>query len=137
MSSVDGNVPDRGPAVFAVTLSTLVLATVFVSARMFCRYFIVKNLTWDDKIMVLAWFLSFGLCFTICFGTSQGLGRHDEDIQGLNESALRRCEYVFSILYVSLLFLAAGARHRTDHPILEPGPDGDQDEHPGLLPALV
>ncbi|KAH6690622.1 fucose permease [Plectosphaerella plurivora] len=102
MSSIDdanGHVPDRGPAVFAVTLATLVLASVFVFARLFCRYFIVKNLTWDDKIMVLAWLFTFGLCFTICFGTTQGLGMYDDDIPLHNENALRRCEYVFSILY--------------------------------------
>lgn len=101
---LDGHVPDRGPAVFAVTLSTLVLATVFVTARLFCRYFIVKNLTWDDKIMLLAWFFTFGLCFTICYGTTRGLGRYDEDIKPGHEDALRACEYVFSILYVSTCF---------------------------------
>lgn len=104
MSSNDdsgGSVPDRGPAVFAVTLSTLVVASVFVGARLLCRQFIVKNISWDDRMMLLAWVLAFGLAFTICFGTTKGLGRYDEDIDSDNEDALRRCEYVFSILYVS------------------------------------
>ncbi|PNH70137.1 hypothetical protein VD0002_g413 [Verticillium dahliae] len=91
--------PDRGPVVFAVTLSTLVLASVFVAARIFCRYVIVKNVSWDDKIMLLALVLTFGLSFTICFGTTKGLGRYDDDISMDDEGALRRCEYVFSILY--------------------------------------
>lgn len=96
----DGGFPDRGPAVFAVTAATLVLATVFVAARMFCRTFIVRNLTWDDRVMMLAWLFAFFLSFTICFGARNGLGRHDINIPDHKRPALRRCEYVFSILYV-------------------------------------
>ncbi|KAL2758140.1 hypothetical protein ACRALDRAFT_1040207 [Sodiomyces alcalophilus JCM 7366] len=102
MSATDGedrHVPDRGPAVFAVTVATLALATVFVSARLFCRSVIVKNVRWDDRIMVLGWILAFGLSFTIAYGTQRGLGRYDEDIDANHHGALRRCEYVFSILY--------------------------------------
>ncbi|KAH6985650.1 major facilitator superfamily domain-containing protein [Ilyonectria sp. MPI-CAGE-AT-0026] len=95
----DGGFPDRGPAVFAVTAATLVLATVFVAARMFCRTFIVRNLTWDDRVMMLAWLFAFFLSFTICFGARNGLGRHDINIPDHKRPALRRCEYVFSILY--------------------------------------
>ncbi|CAM1501025.1 Fc.00g101870.m01.CDS01 [Cosmosporella sp. VM-42] len=95
----DGDFPDRGPAVFAVTAATLVLATVFVAARMVCRAFIVRNFTWDDRVMMLAWLITFFLSFTICYGVRNGLGRHDTDIPDEHWPILRRCEYVFSILY--------------------------------------
>ncbi|KAM5352188.1 hypothetical protein ACJ41O_004911 [Fusarium nematophilum] len=98
-STDDGGVPDRGPAVFAVTTATLVLATVFVAARMVSRTFIVRNITWDDRVMMLAWLFAFFLSFTICFGVHNGLGRHDIHIDQDDRPALRRCEYVFSILY--------------------------------------
>ncbi|KAF4458000.1 hypothetical protein F53441_154 [Fusarium austroafricanum] len=98
-SNGDGGFPDRGPAVFAVTTATLVLATVFVAARMVSRAFIVRNVTWDDRVMILAWLFAFFLSFTICFGVHNGLGRHDENIDPHRLPALRRCEYVFSILY--------------------------------------
>ncbi|KAK5987413.1 6-deoxy-L-galactose permease-like protein [Cladobotryum mycophilum] len=94
-----GAVPDHGPAVFAVTTATLVLASVFVAARMISRFFIVKNVTWDDRVMILAWLFAFFLSFTICLGVSNGLGRHDEDIRSDQIPTLRHCEYVFSILY--------------------------------------
>ncbi|CCF35124.1 fucose permease [Colletotrichum higginsianum] len=42
-NATDDSVPDRGPAVFAVTIATFVLATVMVAARLFCRRFIVRN----------------------------------------------------------------------------------------------
>lgn len=109
MSSTDaannGYVPNRGPAVFAVTAATLVLASVFVAARLICRYFIVRSVSWDDKVMLLAWLIAFFLSFTICLGAANGLGKHDENITDDMWPTLRRCEYVFSVLYVSALSL--------------------------------
>ncbi|KAH6604815.1 mfs transporter [Trichoderma cornu-damae] len=93
------SIANRGPAVLAVTAATLVLASVFVFARMVSRCFIVKRVTWDDRIILLAWLISFFLSFTICFGVSNGLGKHDEDIPPEKIPVLRHCEYVFSILY--------------------------------------
>ncbi|PTB36851.1 uncharacterized protein TrAFT101_007282 [Trichoderma asperellum] len=98
-SEPGGSMANRGPAVFAVTTATLVLASVFVFARMISRYFIVKRVTWDDRIILLAWLISFFLSFTICFGVSKGLGKHDVDIPPEQIPTLRHCEYVFSILY--------------------------------------
>ncbi|ORY65087.1 L-fucose permease [Pseudomassariella vexata] len=102
MSAADagsGGVPDRGPAVFAVTTATLVLASVFVAARLYTRLGIVRNISWDDYFIVLAWFLAFGLSFTIDLGATKGLGRYDADIVADDWNDLRRCEYVFSIIY--------------------------------------
>ncbi|KAJ6436976.1 L-fucose permease [Purpureocillium lavendulum] len=97
--SMNGSVPDRGPVVFAVTTATLVLASILVGARITCRYFVVRNVTWDDKVMVLAWVVAFFLSFTIDLGVANGLGKHDRDISRDAWTTLRSCEYVFSILY--------------------------------------
>jgi hypothetical protein len=97
---VDSHVPDRGPSVFAVSVATLVLASVSVAARMISRHFIVRCVRWDDKVMLLAWLIAFFLTFTIALGTENGLGRYDVDISVEDHHVLRRCEYVFSILYV-------------------------------------
>ncbi|PHH59785.1 hypothetical protein CDD81_2589 [Ophiocordyceps australis] len=98
-TALDAQVPDRGPAVFAVTTATLVLASVFVGARIVCRHFIVRNVSWDDKIMALAWVFAFFLSFTIDLAAVNGLGKKDADIPGDDWGTLRHCEYVFSILY--------------------------------------
>ncbi|PON26113.1 hypothetical protein TGAM01_v205057 [Trichoderma gamsii] len=98
-SEPGGSMANRGPAVLAVTAATLVLASIFVFARMVSRYFIVKRFTWDDRIILLSWLISFFLSFTICFGVSKGLGKHDIDIPPEQIPTLRRCEYIFSILY--------------------------------------
>ena len=94
--------PDRGPAAFAVTTTTLVLCSVFVFSRMICRFGIVHRVGWDDYFIILAWLLAFGLSFTINLATRTGLGRYDINIPPEDRARLRICEYVFSILYVGL-----------------------------------
>ncbi|KAK4451859.1 major facilitator superfamily domain-containing protein [Podospora aff. communis PSN243] len=95
----EGDFPDRGPAVFSVTTATSALATVFVAARMVSRIGIVRNMSADDYIIILAWLIAFFLSLTIDFGTRFGLGRHDRNIEHADKAGLRMCEYVFSILY--------------------------------------
>ncbi|KAI0141682.1 fucose permease [Xylariaceae sp. FL1272] len=90
---------DRGPAVFVVTTATLVLATVFVAARLVCRVLIVRQVSWDDYFIIIAWLLAFGLSFAIDYGTTKGLGRHDADISSGDWDPLRRSEYTFTVLY--------------------------------------
>lgn len=95
-----GSFPDRGPAVFAVTLATLVVGTFFFIARLVCRTIIVRRVSWDDYFIILAWFLAAGLTMTIDIGTRFGLGRHDENIPGEDRLPLKKTEYVFSVIYV-------------------------------------
>jgi len=77
----------------------LVLATVFVALRMVSRFGIVKRVTLDDYFMLLAWAISCGLSAAICYGTSVGLGRHQDDIPYAWNTPLKKSEYVFSVLY--------------------------------------
>lgn len=46
-------------------------------------------------------FMAFGLSFSICYGTSVGLGMHEEDVPHEWNPTLKKSEYVFSVLYVS------------------------------------
>ncbi|KAG6029328.1 hypothetical protein E4U41_000390 [Claviceps citrina] len=101
-----GLVPNRGPAVFAVVTATLALASVFVGARMICRYCIVRRGTWDDRVMLLAWLLALCLSSSIDYGVIVGLGKYDENISDDDWPRLRRAEYVFSILYNPALMAA-------------------------------
>lgn len=110
-----GLVPDRGPAVFAVTVSTLIVGTFFLVARVLCRVFIVRKVGWDDYFVGLAWLFAAGLTITIDVGTSHGLGRQEANISAEDRLPLRKAEYVFSVLYVRtpLVFLAKGQAHRS------------------------
>lgn len=97
-ATVDFN--DRGPAVFAVTTTTLVLAGLLVIGRLVSRLWIVRNFTWDDFFIVCSILIAFGLSFAIDYGTTKGLGKGDQDILPEWTGPLRKCEYVFSVLYV-------------------------------------
>ncbi|OIW28993.1 MFS general substrate transporter [Coniochaeta ligniaria NRRL 30616] len=92
-------VPDRGPAVFAVTTATLILASVFVAGRMFSRARIVRHVSADDYIICVAWLIALFLSMTIDLAATRGLGRHDANISKEKMPGLRKCEYVFSVLY--------------------------------------
>ncbi|KAI1822164.1 fucose permease [Xylaria intraflava] len=96
---LDNGQSNRGPVVFAITTATLVLATIFVAARLSCRAFIVRQVGWDDFFIILAWILAFGLSFAIDYGTSKGLGQHDGNINPDDWNPLRRSEYTFTVLY--------------------------------------
>ncbi|KAI9676799.1 MAG: hypothetical protein M1829_002894 [Trizodia sp. TS-e1964] len=98
-SSSASVVENRGPTVLAVTVAVLVASFVFVLLRLVSRIAIVQKVSTDDHLIVLAWLLSFGLSFAICFGTTRGLGLRDADIRDEWEPTLRRSQYVFLVLY--------------------------------------
>ncbi|GAM82448.1 hypothetical protein ANO11243_004280 [Dothideomycetidae sp. 11243] len=89
----------RSVTVFTVTIILFALATVFVSLRMVSRAWIVKRISLDDYVMLLAWVLAFGIAFTICYGASVGLGRHEADVPDQWQVPLKSSQYAFSVLY--------------------------------------
>jgi hypothetical protein len=48
----------RGPEVLAVYSLFLVLTTIFVSLRMYCRLYIQKAFGWDDGFAAAAWVIN-------------------------------------------------------------------------------
>ncbi|KAL8992472.1 MAG: hypothetical protein Q9169_007079 [Polycauliona sp. 2 TL-2023] len=87
---------NRGPQVLAVTTALFVAATFAVILRFVSRVGIVKRISADDYAMIAAWLIAFGFTFSICYGTSVGLGRHEENIRPEHHPALRKSEYAFS-----------------------------------------
>lgn len=114
------NRQSRASEVLTVTIVMLCLSTVFVVLRLISRFGIVKRISNDDYAIMLAWvgdcespsasyrtqktdglqLIAFGFSFSICYGTSIGLGRHEANILGENRGSLRKVEYVFAVLYV-------------------------------------
>lgn len=92
----------RGPAVLAVTAATLALCSVFVFLRIVSRYFVVKKPGWDDHALILAWVLAFGTSFSICYGTTKGLGKHQSDVPAYSLVPMKKAAYAFSVLYVGI-----------------------------------
>ncbi|CAG8959700.1 hypothetical protein HYFRA_00001606 [Hymenoscyphus fraxineus] len=121
---VTKEISSRGDATLVVTTVTFSLATVFVVARLISRFVILKTRTADDWCMIVAWFLAFGLSFSIDYGTAKGLGRRDVDIPSDWLPSLRRAEYAFTILYNPalmatknsiLIFYLRMAKHTQNH----------------------
>ncbi|KAL5594391.1 hypothetical protein BROUX41_001326 [Berkeleyomyces rouxiae] len=92
-------VADRGPQVFRTVLATAILATLFFAARMYCRIFIIRNFTIDDRFLLVAWVVAIGLSCDIMIGASAGIGRHDGDISDQQVVVIRKTEYTFTVLY--------------------------------------
>jgi hypothetical protein len=103
MATEDDNT--RGTVVLAVTAATLALCSIFVLLRIASRYFIVKKPGWDDHALIVAWLLAFGTSFAICYGTTKGLGKHQDDIPGYDLVDMKKAAYAFSALYVGALII--------------------------------
>ncbi|KAI9829119.1 MAG: hypothetical protein M1832_000142 [Thelocarpon impressellum] len=99
MSARGADVETQAPVVLAVTTAVVVASSLFVLLRFISRVAIVRRVSWDDYFMALAWVIAFGLSFSICYGTSRGLGRHDVDIPPEWQYSLTRAQYAFSVLY--------------------------------------
>lgn len=95
-----GDFPTRGPVVMGVSAATLALCSVFVGLRLVSRFFVVRRPGWDDYIMIVAWVIAFGASFSICFGTTKGLGRRQKNIPQEWQEPMKKSSYVFSVLYV-------------------------------------
>jgi hypothetical protein len=55
VAELGSNIPDRRQSVLVVTSTTLVIATVFITARLVSRLAIVRKITWDDYFIVFGW----------------------------------------------------------------------------------
>lgn len=91
----------------AVTISMLLIATVFVFSRFVTRMWIVRKVHLDDWFILAAWVLALGFSVSICAGTAVGLGLHEVDIPPADHDRLRKAEYAFSVLYNPALMVRA------------------------------
>jgi hypothetical protein len=54
-ADLGSNVPDRRQSVLVRTTTTLVIATIFTTARLISRLVIVRKITWDNYFIVFGW----------------------------------------------------------------------------------
>jgi hypothetical protein len=99
-TAADDDFSTRSPAVRAVSATTLALCSLFVGFRLMSRFFVVKKPGWDDYAMIVAWLLAFGASFSIIYGTTKGLGRHQQDVPDEWLPEMQQAAYAFSVLYV-------------------------------------
>ena len=100
-------VETRAPVTLAVTVTMLVLATIFVFFRCLTRIWIVRKFYLEDWFIVGAWLLAVGFSVSIGAGTAVGLGLHEVDVPPENHDDLRKAEYAFSVLYNPALMVSS------------------------------
>lgn len=98
-------IESRGPVTLAVSLTMVVLATIFVFFRFVTRIWIVRNVYLDDWFILAAWALAVGFSASICAGTAVGLGLHEVDTAAGDHAHLKKAEYAFSVLYNPALMM--------------------------------
>jgi len=94
-----GDLEGRSGVVLAITVCMAGLATLFVFLRILSRTAIVKHVSPDDYIMIVAWVFALGLSATLCYACAWGLGRKEVDVPFAWEWNLKKADYAFTILY--------------------------------------
>jgi hypothetical protein len=109
---------DSRQAVLIVSITILVLATMFMVLRFCSRLLIVKRIGHHDYWSLFAWvsvgvncrgntrnnnwqILDFGLSFSLIYGVKMGLGLPGADIDPGNRPRITRVMFAFTVLYVS------------------------------------
>lgn len=141
----------RATPTLVVTIVVFVLASVFVALRFVSRVGVVRKVVSHDYLILLAWVCSltfcaililtflkaidFGFVFAVCYGTTKGLGLHQQNVPFSSNTALNTSEYVANVLYVSLTSTLTKAL--TNLCLLEPRFDGPENVNPHILPLPV
>ena len=82
------------------------------------RFFVVKKPGWDDYAMIVAWLLAFGASFSIIYGTTKGLGRHQQNIPDEWLPDMQQAAYAFSVLYVRCTCTLYAHANKAQNPAL-------------------
>ncbi|KAH8749862.1 hypothetical protein F5883DRAFT_528253 [Diaporthe sp. PMI_573] len=102
----------------AAIIATTVLAVFTAWVRLYTRFYISKNIWWDDWVMLIATFLIISTNSVLCEVYNLGLGRH---IVYIAESQIPRCfmflwiaepTNLFALYAVRVFFLRLVPQHR-------------------------
>ncbi|WVF69060.1 hypothetical protein IAT40_003834 [Kwoniella sp. CBS 6097] len=113
---------DRSAAIFTVVMILAVFSTTFVSLRMISKGWIVRKLTLDDWVTVLAWCFCIACSISIMVGTQVGLGRVGSEVKSEWVAPLRISTYTFTVFYnpaimtikvsILILYIRMSTAHR-------------------------
>jgi len=77
------------------------------------------------------------MSFSICFGTFNGLGRHESDVPDGWQSVLKKSQYTFSVLYVRARRILEVPEQTNVLTCAEPCTHGGENVDIGLLPEPI
>ncbi|MCJ1270375.1 hypothetical protein MMC22_010272, partial [Lobaria immixta] len=95
---------DRGPDVVALVVVLTALSTTIVTLRLSSKFFILRNLGWDDGMMVVA--VIFSIIFTAANITDikYGYGRHRRFLNQYQQNHSAKWGYMAGIFYNLAVF---------------------------------
>ncbi|KAK0712526.1 hypothetical protein B0T26DRAFT_752753 [Lasiosphaeria miniovina] len=77
-------VPDLGPQTVAAVWTLVVLSTVFLAVRVYCKVWRLKGLWWDDWVLILSWVCEIGNASIVQTVVNLGFGKYPCDIDIAN-----------------------------------------------------
>ncbi|CAN9185900.1 unnamed protein product [Alternaria alternata] len=106
---------------FLITTGILILlSTVVVALRLYCRFYRVRNVGLDDYFMVAALFVTIGMAIMNGYHISWGTGQHLEylDVPSMRIPTLKHF-YFYQLVYPLALFLVKASILALYHRIFE------------------
>jgi len=100
-----------GPGLVVAVSVTFVVATIFIVLRLISRAYIVRWVSLDDYLIVIAWILATSLSALTIHAVSLGLGQHTVTIPKSNMIPLMKALYAFNIISVCLRHHFSGIIH--------------------------
>ncbi|KAK9424519.1 hypothetical protein SUNI508_03395 [Seiridium unicorne] len=95
-----GDLSTNGPEVVGVCWMLVVLATLFLAARLYAKFTAHRGFWWDDHLLLASWFMFLAYVIITTYAVSQGLGTHDGS--GLNDPSTMQFLIAISITFGSL-----------------------------------
>ncbi|KAH8911740.1 hypothetical protein BR93DRAFT_12679 [Coniochaeta sp. PMI_546] len=92
---------DRSGQIIAVNVLFMVLCTVTVGLRVFCRGWIIRSFGVDDWLMLVTWLLFMSYLTTQLLGVRFGTGRHRADLDADNNSRALMWWLACELFYIS------------------------------------
>ncbi|KAI1781511.1 hypothetical protein F4818DRAFT_399198 [Hypoxylon cercidicola] len=77
---MDSDVPNHGPNIIAALWTCTPLAFLFLSLRLFCKFYKRTLPFWDDYILIASWCILLSSSILVTLDVKDGFGKHTVDV---------------------------------------------------------
>lgn len=93
------------PLAIGISIAAPCIAFLFVLLRLYSRYFITRNVAWDDALIILPMILSIAQAYTTVLGIKVNyVGYHTKDIPWSEYDAVLGAKVEYIALYTLVNF---------------------------------
>ncbi|KAL8868547.1 MAG: hypothetical protein Q9174_004920, partial [Haloplaca sp. 1 TL-2023] len=94
---------NRGPLVSVLTWFLVITSFFAVAARVATRFAVVRQLRWDDAMIIVAMILSIGHSITSSFLAAHGLGQHIDAIPLHDIEPFQKTTFASGFLFIGII----------------------------------